>query len=277
MIVEFWGVRGTTPVSGRQYLKYGGNTNCLSIVSRTGDILIIDAGTGIRNLGLELAGMAERTAKKPLKLHLLFTHFHLDHVAGLPFFIPLYSKRAVLDFYSPVPAAETEKYLSGLMKGRYFPISFGDTPAVKRFHRIGPEGLKIGSLKITFEPLNHPGGSFAYKIEEEKTSLVVAVDTEPDNGPFDASLLEFCRNTDCLAYDSTFSPAELRRLRGFGHGTWLSGVKLARAAGAGLLILSHLNPGHNDRRITSMLSRARRMFPRTKTAREGLSLRIRRK
>lgn len=271
MIVEFWGVRGSVPVSGKGYLKYGGNTPCLSIVSRTGDILIVDAGTGIRSLSDELPAPAKG---KKQTIHLLLTHFHMDHLMGLPLFAPLYSENTVANFLSPLPAHVIEKSLEGFTGDKYFPIPFKDTPATKHFLTVDPEGTKVGAFRITALAVNHPQGAFAYRIDDGVSSIVVATDIEPDGGKTDAEFIEFSRGADCLVWDSAFTPAEFRRRRGWGHATWLHGIKIAKAAGIRRLVLDHFSPEHNDHRIQVILKRARAMFPKTVAAREGLSLRL---
>lgn len=271
MELEFWGVRGTAPASGRNYLKYGGHTPCLSVISSAGDVVIIDAGTGIKNLGEKLMAGPAAT---DLRLHLLFTHFHLDHVSGLPFFSPLYSARATISFVSSLSPAETEKCLSGLMGGRYFPVAFKETASTKVFKKIGDEPMAIGSLTVRHLPLHHPQGSVAYRIEEGEMSLVMATDTEPPDGQTDERLASFARQAGVFVYDAMFTPDEYLRRQGWGHSTWLEGTKLARRAKVGRLILSHLNPDHSDRQVDEMVRLARREFRRTSAGREGLRLRI---
>jgi phosphoribosyl 1,2-cyclic phosphodiesterase len=271
MEVEFWGVRGTAPVSGRDYLKYGGHTPCASVVSSAGEIVIIDAGTGITKLGERL--MAGLDAAD-VHLHLLFTHFHLDHVIGLPFFSPLYSARVTITFISPLSPPETEKCLSALVGGRYFPVAFKETASAKTFKKIGDEKMAVGSLSLRSLPLYHPQGSVAFRIEEGKTSLVMATDTEPPNGQLDERLASFANKAAVFVYDAFFTPDEYLRRQGWGHSTWLEGTRLARQAKVGRLILSHLNPDHSDRQIDEMVRLARREFRRTSGGREGLRLRI---
>lgn len=269
MDIEFWGVRGTMPVSGKGTQKYGGRTPCASVVSAAGDIVIVDAGTGIKTLGESLT---TRPTRERLRLHVLLTHFHLDHVIGLPFFAPLYSDRADITFYSALPPRETEKQLQGLMSGRYFPVDFRETASAKTFVRAGEDTIPIGKLEISGCPLIHPQGSFGYRISESAGSIVFATDTEPPDEGMDERLARFIQGVTFFVCDATFTPEEYKTRQGWGHGTWLEGTNLARRAGVENLLLSHLNPEHNDARVDEMIRLARREFARASAAREGLRL-----
>lgn len=268
MKLEFWGVRGTTPVSEKDKTKYGGHTPCASLVTSGGEWIIIDAGTGIKKLGDR---MARQGRKEPLNLHLLFTHFHLDHVMGIPFFAPLYSPKTTLRFYATCDPEETEKYLSGLMIGRYFPTEFKETPSRKVYKKISEKKFQIGDVEVSWCPLHHPQGSVSYKIQEKEKQIVFATDTEHSEKGVDERLVSFVQKADILIYDAFFTPEEydLGR-RGWGHSTWLEGTKVAREAGVRNLYLSHYNPDHSDRQIDEFVSLARRKFSQTHGAREGL-------
>jgi phosphoribosyl 1,2-cyclic phosphodiesterase len=271
MDVEFWGVRGSAPVSGKDKLKYGGHTPCAMVTGAAGEVLIIDAGTGIKKLGEKL--MAEAGAEK-LHCHLLLTHFHLDHIIGLPFFAPLYFSRTQVTFYSVSAPQETEKYLRGVMSGRYFPVDFRETAAQKKFVKVAEDSFLIGNLKISQCPLHHPQGSAAYKIEEKKSGVVFATDTEPPEQGLDERLAAFINGVTYFIYDATFTPEEYLVRQGWGHSTWLEGTKLARRGRVRNLVLSHFNPDHSDRLVDEMLKRARKEFGRTSAAREKRRLKI---
>jgi ribonuclease BN (tRNA processing enzyme) len=269
MDIRFWGVRGTMPVSGKDSQKYGGRTPCASLISSAGDIVIVDAGTGIKWLGESL--LARRDAGN-LRLHILLTHFHLDHVMGLPFFVPLYSAGAQITFYSPLAPRDTEKQLRGLMSARYFPVDFSETASTKAFLKVGETTVSIGKFKISGCPLNHPQGSFGYKIADRTGSIVFATDTEPPEDGLDERLAVFLRGAAFFVCDATFTPEEYKTRQGWGHGTWLDGIRLARRAGVPNLLLSHLSPDHTDAQVDEMVRAARREFPGTRAAREGLCL-----
>jgi phosphoribosyl 1,2-cyclic phosphodiesterase len=269
MDIEFWGVRGTMPVSGKDRLKYGGRTPCASVISEAGDIVIVDAGTGIKTLGERLIA---RPAGERLRLHVLLTHFHLDHVVGLPFFAPLYSASAHITFYSELLPRETEKQLRGVMSGRYFPVDFRETASTKTYVRVGEDTISIGKFKISGCPLNHPQGSLGYRLSEGDGSIAFATDTEPPEDGLDERLARFIQGAVFFVCDATFTPEEYKSRQGWGHGTWLDGTRLARRAGVENLLLSHLNPEHDDAQVDGMVRLARREFARVSAAREGLRL-----
>jgi len=261
----FYGVRGTMPVSDSDKLGYGGHTTCAAIKMPGKDIIIIDAGTGIEKIGQILS----RSREDPLVINLIMTHFHLDHIMGLPFFLPLYLPKTILNIYSPISPEETETYLEGLMKGRYFPVNLKETPSKKIFKQV-PEGdFEAGGLKISSTSLIHPQGSTAYRFEAEGKSIVFATDTEHPEKGIDHKLAEFAEKADIFVYDATFTPEEYESGRkGWGHSTWKAGVEVSQEAGVRNLYLTHFNPQHSDKDIGHFITLAQEQFPRTKGARE---------
>jgi len=239
--------------------------------SSAGDLLIVDAGTGIRRLGERL--MAE-CGKASFEIDILLTHFHLDHIIGLPFFAPLYAAQAAIIFRSPAVPKETEKYLGGLQMGRYFPVSFKETASQKKFLKTEEAGFPIGKFRVSSCPLNHPQGSVAYRVEEGDRSVVFATDTEPPENGLDERLATFIQGATYLVYDAMFTPQECRFRQGWGHSSWLDGTELARQGGVKNLVLSHFNPDHDDSQVAVMLRSAKKKFRRTFAAREGWTVRV---
>ncbi|MGB9836287.1 MAG: MBL fold metallo-hydrolase [Candidatus Saccharicenans sp.] len=271
MLIEFLGVRGTVPVSGRKFIYYGGETHCLRIISKSGSEILIDAGTGLRKLRPEIN---LHLKKKKLRFNIFFTHFHLDHIIGLPFFEPLYWPEAEFNFYSPWPAGKIKSALSGLMAEPYFPVKLLKTASRKNFQQLKRGSLRIGSFRIKFLEVNHPGGAFAYRVEEGNKSLVVVTDHEPDGREGDQKLVDFCRQASCLIYDSTYTEAEFKNRKGWGHSTWKHGLEIMKKAGVDILVLSHFSPDYDDLTITRMLRKARLETRKVWAARQGYILEL---
>lgn len=267
MELEFLGVRGSMPVCGADRNKYGGHTLSACLMNSDSEWIVIDAGTGLKKLGERLQ---KQSREKPLDIHILLTHFHLDHITGLPFFAPLYFSNASIHFHAPASPEETEKYLGGIMAGRYFPLDFKETASTKTFTQTTPKKFAIGSAEISHCALNHPQGSVSYRIEENGKAIVYATDTEHPEEGVDRNLASFARKAEILVYDAMFTPEEYESGRkGWGHSTWLEGTKIARAADVRALYLSHFNPDHSDKQIDKIVSLAQKKFAHAFGAKEG--------
>lgn len=272
MELRFWGVRGTFPVSDRNIRKYGGNTPCASLRLRGGEILIVDAGTGLKKLGERLL---EEHRGKRFQISLFLTHFHLDHIIGFPFFGPLFSPNFSIDVFAHCSSEETEYYLKGLMAGRYFPLKFEETPSKKTIRSLDKEPLRIATVEVFSCPLHHPQGSVALKFQEGENSAVFATDTEHPEDGCDEKLASFARESEILVYDAMFTPEEYEKGRkGWGHSTWLAGTKIAQRANVQNLYLSHFNPDHPDDLVDEIVASAKKEFPCSYGAREGLVIKL---
>ena len=269
MDLEFWGVRGTAPAPGAAWVRYGGHTTCSCIRVGLGEYIVIDAGTGLRELGDRI--MAEG-GDRDIRIDLLLTHFHLDHIMGFPAFAPLFSPRTSIVIHSPAEARETERALAGLMAYPYFPLGLGRTAARKEFREFAPGPLN-GGIGVSACPLRHPQGSVAYRLDDGATSIVLATDTEHPEAGIDERLAAFSRGANYLVSDAMYTPEEYEAgKKGWGHSTWLAGTALAAGAGAGHLVLSHFNPAHTDDAVDLILGEARARFPATLAAAQGLKL-----
>lgn len=266
--VKFWGVRGSIPTPCAQNMGVGGNTSCLEVRLPGGEILIVDGGTGARQLGLSLAAS---TAAKPTNLHLFLTHFHWDHIQGLPFFHPLYSKENSVTFYSMNAPEETEEILEGQMNVPYFPVDFRFLPARRNFVNVSGQAFRFGEVEVGNFPLHHPQGCHGYSFSFRGRKLVFASDLEHGDPVLDALLLEVARDADILIFDAQFTPEEYEKRRGWGHSTWLQATEVAKKAGAKKLLLFHHDPAHDDEALDGILRNARSQFKETYLAVEGES------
>ena len=264
MTLRFRGVRGSLPTPTPANLRYGGNTTCLELVLSDGQIILIDAGTGIRGLGLELAARGD-----DLKLTLLLTHFHWDHIQGIPFFTPLYNASNRLELYSPRTPDEAREILEGQMAAPLFPVPFDCLAALRNFIAAS-EPFDLGAARVTPFRMNHPQGALGYRIDCGGHSIVHACDHEPGNQAIDDGILRVAAGADLLICDAQYTPEEYERRRGWGHGTWLSAARMAQAAQVKQLALTHHDPEHDDDFVDAMLANARREFPATIAAAEGV-------
>jgi phosphoribosyl 1,2-cyclic phosphodiesterase len=268
MHLEFLGVRGTVPTPDADRVRYGGHTACSAVRLGPAAYLVVDAGTGLRGLGERIMREA---GEGEIRVDLFLTHYHLDHLLGLPFFAPLFSPRTVLAVHAPGAPPAARKALAGLMEAPYFPVTLEATAARKEF--VGNEPGVVGGVRVSSCPLQHPQGSVAYRLDTDEWSLVLATDTEHPADGVDERLARFAAGSTWLIYDAMYTPEEYGSgKRGWGHSTWLAGAVLAEAARAQALVLSHFNPAHTDVVVERLLREARERFPRTFAAAPGLRL-----
>jgi phosphoribosyl 1,2-cyclic phosphodiesterase len=267
--VEFWGVRGSTPTAEGNKLRVGGNTPCLLLQHNLEPIVIIDAGTGLRLLGLQLGPCNDCW---PLKASILFSHFHWDHIQGLPFFSPMYSEHCALRFYSTLRPSHLKRVLDDQMKQPYFPLPLSAARSRREYAQVEPHGCGIGSLRIRPIRLNHPGGGSGYRIDSPAGSLIYVSDHEHGVEEIDACIEREAVGTDLLIYDAQYTPDEYPQFKGWGHSTWLEGTRLATRARVGQLFLFHHSPSREDEEFSGILASAREHFTETDVARENRAI-----
>ena len=271
----FWGVRGSTPTLERDTWRYGGNTPCLEFTAPDGTRFILDCGTGLRMLGNR---WTETLAGKGVQAHVLITHFHWDHTQGIPFFHPMFESQNRFHFYSFQSKAlgpnSLQQVLQTQLANPYFPVDLSTMTAAREFHEVaGGEKWEIHGTRVTAAWLNHPQGCLGYRLDTTGGSIVYATDNEPGVAEFDMNLRQLAHGADVLIYDAQYSPEQLATdRRGWGHSSWLEGVKVARDSKVRNLILFHHDPDSSDRVVDGYLSAARAEFPATWAATEGMSI-----
>jgi phosphoribosyl 1,2-cyclic phosphodiesterase len=278
--IKFWGVRGSIPTPGPGTVRYGGNTSCVEV--RCGDeIIILDAGTGLRPLGLAL--LAE-FKNKPLNLTLLITHTHWDHIQGLPFFAPIYNPRCRLRILGCQGSRESLlQALTGQMESTYFPVPFAKLPSNIEIEELKDFSFDIGPVLVRAQRANHPGVCVGYRLFSPDGLVAYFPDTEPRLGGDDRDMMEFVRDADVLILDSQYDRAEYKKHIGWGHGCVDDSVALALTAGVKKLCLFHHDSAHNDKKIDAFLKYARRLATKAKgklkveAAREGMTIELGRK
>jgi len=264
------GTRGSIPTPIATNLGHGGNTSCIQILipGHPETTFIFDAGTGIHTLGRELS----TNPATPHNLHIFLTHFHWDHIQGLPGFAPLFTPQNTLTFYSTHPPEELRNLLAAQMAAPYFPIDFESLPATRHFVQLPAQPTQIHGLTIEPFALHHPGGATGYRISHNGSTIVYATDHEHGNPEADARLLHAATNADILLYDAQYTPETYPQRIGWGHSTWLEAARLAARANVKQLVLFHHDPTHDDATLHRIADQARQHFPNTTAATEGTIL-----
>jgi phosphoribosyl 1,2-cyclic phosphodiesterase len=271
LTVCFWGTRGSIPTPGRDTIDVGGDTPCVEICTAEEEIIVLDAGTGLRRLGLALE------SRSNLHIHLFLSHTHWDHIQGFPFFRPLYNSRNQVTLYGPKGVERgLEETLKGQMQVTYYPVQLADLKAGIRFVELHEESLRVNShTRVTSREFQHPGGVLAYRIERNGKSVVYGTDVETDDEDKARQMIEFSRSADLLIMDCQFNGHEYESSRrGWGHSTPEMAAHVAREAGVRWLALFHHDPTHNDPFLWELERHARSLFRATFLAKDGMTLLI---
>ena len=294
--LKLWGVRGSIPVPGSATVRYGGNTTCAE-VRADGEIIVLDAGSGIRELGLALEN---EFGDQPINLSLLITHVHWDHIQGFPFFVPSYNDKNQVQIFGYDGAdSGLGEILKGQMATPFFPVALYDLPGKIKIERLEAMDFKIGNVHVRAKFMNHPGVCVGYRIFTSKGSIAFLPDHEPYDafklhsarshllspeqtrkraGEERAELVKFLQGSDILILDTQYTDEEYQAHVGWGHGSLSTAVSLALDASVRKLILFHHDPTHDDDMIDKMVQTARKIAAKSESylevegAREGAEM-----
>ena len=272
MKVKFWGTRGSVPTPGKDTVRYGGNTPCLEVRLHKGNLVILDAGTGIRGLGDALMATGES-----VKAYIAISHPHWDHIHGFPFFKPLYiSGNEFTIIGAQSPKLHLRQMISDQMDKTYFPIQLNELKAKIRFHPVKEESIPIFDATLVSIFVNHPAFALGYRINVGVHSLVYISDNEPFDrevarsiknvdkkivaaymkvkGDPNQRIFDFCRGADILIHDTTYTPEEYVNHVGWGHSHYLFSLKIADEAAVKRLVLFHHEQTHSDEKVDEILT-----------------------
>ena len=279
MRIKVWGSRGSLATPGRETLRVGGNTTCVEVAAN-GTRVILDAGTGIRALGRELA------AQGPQAVHICLTHLHLDHIEGLGFFAPFYDPDCEVTVWGPPSSVRSLKErISRYLSSPLFPIEISDLPARVVFCDVPAEPWEIGSLRFSAYPVSHPGTTLGYRVEADGAAVAFIPDHEPALGVELESLTSdwisgytVAEGATLLLHDAQYTEDEYERRIGWGHSSVKQAVSFASMTGAERLLLFHHDPVHTDDDLDTHRDRARELWRGNGTppelACEGLELEL---
>ena len=258
MLARMWGTRGSLPTPGADMVRYGGNTSCVQVTLSDGTPLVLDAGTGIRNLPADLASSGEQ-------IHILLTHLHLDHIQGLLFFAPLFQRGVEVTLWGPeTPGVSLERRIGRYLSAPLTPVEIRELPCRLDFRECPTTRWKIGPAQITAEAVTHRGPTLGFRIEEGGAALCYLPDHEPAIiGDIDTLEPEWlsgsslARDVDLLLHDCQYTDAEYPAHVGWGHSSLTHALQFARRVTARKTLLFHHDPRHTDEQLDAMLDEAR--------------------
>jgi len=253
MRIKLWGVRGSVPVPGEEWEGFGGNTSCVQVTTADGSEIILDAGTGIRELGQALAGNSRR-------IHLLLTHLHLDHIQGLMFFAPLFDPEVEVTVWGPPAAGRSlRKRLARYISNPLSPIEIGELPAKVTFEDVPGPSWSLDGVEVGAALVSHRGVTLGYRLSENGASLAYLPDHEPGLGqslatsnPRWISGRTLSRDASLLLHDGQYADAEYPARRGWGHSSLSDTLTFAQRSEAERLLLFHHDPDHDDARLEAL-------------------------
>ncbi|HEX4335014.1 MAG TPA: MBL fold metallo-hydrolase [Polyangiaceae bacterium] len=269
--VEFWGVRGSIACPSPRHVAYGGNTSCLEVTAGN-ERVILDAGTGIRDLG---DSMLRRDVRRA---HLLLTHVHWDHINGFPFFAPGYQANRTFEIKAAHlrPLGGVREVLAGQMGQPTFPVPLETMRSCLVFEDFDAgDAFDIGpGVRVRTAPLNHPNGATGYRLEASGKAVCYVTDTEHVIGSPDQKILALIEGADLVVYDCTYTDDEFPAKVGWGHSTWQEAVRLCRQANVKQLAIFHHDPSHEDSFMADIEQQAREMWSGAIVAREGMRIEL---
>jgi len=286
MQVRFWGTRGSIAAPGPNTARFGGNTSCVEVRASDGTVIILDCGTGARELGLHLV----QTMPQPIRLHLFIGHTHWDHIQGFPFFVPAFMPGSELNIYAPIGFQRgLEEAMAGQMEYSYFPVKMRDLRSRIHFTELDEGFFRVGSVLVETQFLNHTAPTVAYRMTGDGATIAYATDHEPfwnasgrvSQHPGDERHIAFLKGANLVIHDAQYTDAEYRDKVGWGHSSLEYAVDVALAAGVERLVLFHHDPAHDDAMLERMEGMARAHVDRrgqaldVLAAREGLELEVR--
>ena len=271
MKIRFWGTRGSIPTPGERTVRYGGNTACVELRDDTDHLLVLDAGTGLRELGLKLNGTS------PLIVDLFLSHLHWDHIQGIPFFRPAFDPKSTLRLYGPTQHQPLRDLLGLGMDDPFFPVDLDGLPVQLEVHEVASGSRRVvGPYTVTATTIHHPAPALAYRIEADGKAVVYATDTEDAFTGKPNPVIELARNADALIHDGQFLDEDFKP--GWGHSTVAKAIEVAAEARAKCLVLYHHDPERSDDALDRIAADAQRRADglgsglQVIVAREGLAL-----
>ena len=267
--IKFWGVRGSNPAPDKDKIKYGGDTSCVEVRSSKNDVIILDMGSGLRNLGIKI--LSDPTY--PKTINIFISHFHWDHVMGFLYFTPLYDDSFTFNIYSNNKHTAMSSFSKKIFDPGLWPVSMDMLKAKINFHDLDGDDINLSpTTKVSYTNHTHPNGATSYRINMEEDSVTYTTDCEHPKSILNKNVLSIAKNTDYLIHDCHFSKKDLELHKGWGHSSWENAANVAIKTNAKNLILFHYSPTYNDTEVADLEKNALTKFPNTRASKQGLKI-----
>tara|TARA_B100001750_G_C15419467_1_gene552146 strand:+ start:118 stop:972 length:855 start_codon:yes stop_codon:yes gene_type:complete len=269
--VKFWGVRGSFPIPKSED-AFGGNTSCVEIRTSSNELVVLDMGTGLRNLGNSLI-----KSKNPITdINIILSHFHYDHILGFLMFIPLFDEKYTINIYAPGESDnEIESIFKSFLNPNFWPVDRAMLSANINFKHYSSGSFDISdNIKTIISPHGHPGGANSIRVEIDRFSVCYITDCEHPQAHLNQNVVDVCRNADILIHDAQYTPEQMPNHKGWGHSSWKNCVEVAKNAKVKQLVLFHHNPEHGNAILEAIEQDAQNEFHNTVAAKEGMEILI---
>ena len=266
--IKFWGVRGSNPTPDSDKMEFGGDTSCIEVRTSDNELIILDMGSGMRNLGKKILS----DASYPKTIHIFLSHFHLDHVMGFLYFTPFYDKSFTFNIYGCNKHTQVKSFSEKILDPAFWPVSMDMLNAKINFLDIKDDKINISdSTFVKHINHSHPNSATSYRIETDGHSTVYTTDCEHPKG-LNKNVIEIAKNADILIHDSHFSEDELKEYKGWGHSSWRQGVEVAKKANVKHLVLFHYNPNYDDETVLKLEKTAKNNFKKVTASKQGMKI-----
>ena len=271
--IKFWGVRGSNPTPDADKIKYGGDTSCVEIRTALNDVIVLDMGTGIRNLGKKILS----DSSYPKEINIFLSHYHWDHIMGFFYFKPLYNSNYTINIYGHNSKTPISMVSDLLTNKNFWPVDKELYKANINFIEMSETTnqeklIKINKTKVYYSLHPHPNGTNSLKIDTGNQKIVYITDCEHPEGALNPNVVAIAKECDLLIHDSHFSINDLSKYRGWGHSSWKQAVDVAITAEAKQLILFHHSPNYDDSQIELNEKNAQKKFINTIASYQGLTI-----
>ena len=267
--VKFWGVRGSNPTPDKNKMDYGGDTSCIEVRTSDNELIILDMGSGIRNLGNEILS----DPSSPKTIHIFLSHFHWDHIIGFLYFTPFYDKSYTFNIYGFNKHTKTTSFSDKILDPTFWPVSMDMLSAKINFYNLDGNDININSkTSVSYLNHSHPNTATSYRVNVEGHSVVYTTDCEHPDKNLNKNVVSIANSADILIHDAHFSNEDLEKFKGWGHSSWGKAIQVAKEANVKQLVLFHYNPSYDDNTVSKLEIEAKEKFKNTTASKQGLQI-----